>query len=562
MAVDQRAKDLIAQGDKLFTDRRPVMGIWQTMAENFHPIRADFVTKRSLSSEFASNLMSGRPVLAHRDLANSLSAMLRPRGQKWFHARTMSENVNANSTNKAFLDSISDSMWRLMYDQRAGFIRATKQGDHDYVAFGQTVITVEKNKHLDGALYRNWHLRDVAWQENDELEIDVVHHNWMRQARVLCKMFPKVISQAVRDAAVKAPFQEIKCRQIVLPEDEYDMSVAKKGRSNRLPFNSILVDVENETILEEVPQAHMWYCIPRWQTVAGSQYAFSPSTVAAISDARMLQQVVLTLLEAGQKRVDPPLKATKEAIIGGVNTFSGGVTWVDKDYDERLGPALEALIQAPGDLSWGDQREEKIERMIQEAFFLNIINLPEAQGGEKMTAYETAERVKEYIRRALPLFEPIEVEYSSKLCELSFAVGNSLGIFGAFDDMPRDLASQNIVWQFDSPLQSAVERVKSESFTQSAQLLAQAAQIDPNVRFDFDIDVAFREALGGVAPAKWIVPEKIAEKSKQTAAKAEQAAAQAHAMATASDVATKMGTAVETAGNAAQAVNTAQAGAQ
>jgi hypothetical protein len=49
--------------------------------------------------------------------------------------------------------------------------------------------------------------------------------------------------------------------------------------------------------------------------------------------------------------------------------------------------------------------------------------------------------------------------------------------------------------------------VKSQAFSQSAQLLAEAAQLDPNVRFDLDIDTAFRDALGGVAPAKWIVPE-------------------------------------------------------
>jgi hypothetical protein len=74
--------------------------------------------------------------------------------------------------------------------------------------------------------------------------------------------------------------------------------------------------------------------------------------------------------------------------------------------------------------------------MISEAFFLNVINLPEAQGGDKMTAYETQERVKEYIRRALPLFEPMEVEYNGGLCEQTWNVAMDLGMFGSFEDMP------------------------------------------------------------------------------------------------------------------------------
>ena len=124
----------------------------------------------------------------------------------------------------------------------------------DYAAFGQTVITVEKNRMLDGLLYRNWHLRDVAWAEDDELKIDLVHHNWMREARNLHRVFGDKVAANVKTTAEKEPFKKIKCRQIVIPEDEYDQSVEKKGRTNRMPFCSILIDVENETILEEVPQ--------------------------------------------------------------------------------------------------------------------------------------------------------------------------------------------------------------------------------------------------------------------------------------------------------------------
>jgi hypothetical protein len=93
-----------------------------------------------------------------------------------------------------------------------------------------------------------------------------------------------------------------------------------------------------------------------------------------------LQQMTLTMLEAGQKAVDPPLKATAEAIQGGVNTFAGGITWVDAQYDERAGAALERLMDRPGELNWGESLQDRIEKMITEAFFLNVINLPEAQG--------------------------------------------------------------------------------------------------------------------------------------------------------------------------------------
>lgn len=544
-------------GDKLFSKRQPLVSLWQVFAENFYPYRADFTTTRSLGDEFASHLMTGRPVLAQRDLGNALSSMLRPRGVAWFHARTADEEINNDATAKQWLDAKSDVMRRAMYDQRSQFMRATKQGDNDFVAFGQTVISVDPNKYLDGILYRNWHLKDVVWCENSEMVIDTIHRNWQLEARALLKLFPEKVAAAVRKLSRDEPYREVKCRHIIIPEDEYDLSVEKKGRRNRLPFTSIYIDTEHDTILEEVPVKRSNYVIPRWVTVAGSQYAYSPSTVVALPDARLLQQMTLTMLEAGQKAVDPPLKATAEAVQGGVNWFAGGITWVDAAYDEKMGPAIERLLDKPGELNWGEHLQDRIEMMITEAFFLNTINLPPADGSEKMTAYETSVRVKEYIRRALPLFEPMEVEYNGGLCEQTWNVAMDLGMFGSFEDMPESLKGHEINWQFESPLQEANDRLKATAFNDASQLLAQAATLDPGVRFDLDVDTAFRDALSAVAPAKWVVPKEVADNAKAQQAQIDRAAQAAQAMATGADVATKMGGAVEQLGTAAQSVQAA-----
>ena len=60
--MKQRVRDLIAQGDKMFSDRSGIMSLWQAIAEHFCPIRADFIAKPALGHEFASHLMTGRPV--------------------------------------------------------------------------------------------------------------------------------------------------------------------------------------------------------------------------------------------------------------------------------------------------------------------------------------------------------------------------------------------------------------------------------------------------------------------------------------------------------------------
>jgi hypothetical protein len=75
-------------------------------------------------------------------------------------------------------------------------------------------------------------------------------------------MFPDKVDGKVKKLARNEPYREIKCRHIIIPEDEYDLPVEKKGRRNRLPFTSILIDVEHDTILEEVPAKRLSYVIP------------------------------------------------------------------------------------------------------------------------------------------------------------------------------------------------------------------------------------------------------------------------------------------------------------
>ena len=515
-----RVKELIQQGERLFSSRIQIISLWQSIAENFYVERADFTTTRSIGQEFASHLMTGVPAMCRRDLANQIGAMLRPRGQPWFHARTPVEAVNKDASARQWLDWASERMRLLMYDTTSGFTRATREGDHDFAAFGQAVLQVELNQDESGLLFRCWHLRDVAWAENYHLEVDRVHRKWKPTARQLMQLFPKTVSPKISEKVEKSPFEEVKCQHIIIPAADYDLA----RNPAKFPFVSIYIDTDNETILEEVAVPDNSYIIPRWQTVSGSQYAYSPATVIAISDARMLQQMTLTLMEAGQKAVDPPMLAVGDAIQGGVNLFAGGITYVDAEYDEKTGEALRPLPIDKSGFQWGDAREAKVRELIQEAFYLNQIQLPDLKGD--MTAFETQKRVEEYIRRALPLFEPMETEYNGALCNKTFDLLLRKGAFGSAWDMPQALAGQQVRFTFESPLQAAQTRANSQAFLSTAQLLQTAAQMDPMVVHDLNADRAFRDAAEGAgAPAAWFVDEKEAAQAKAQAQQAQQEAA-------------------------------------
>jgi len=504
--MDTRVKELIKQGDHLFTKKQVLLSLYQEQADHFYPERADFTVARNLGDDFASNLTTSFPILARRELGSAVSAMLRPNNQDWYNM-TIGHQDNIDVAGKGWLEHKSKVMRRAMYDRSSLFVRATKEADQDFVTFGNAVISTELNRTRTGLLYRCWHLRDVAWKENNEGKVDCIHRRWKPTARELAQTFGKDnLHQKVKeclDDASKNPYTQFNCRHIVMPADLYRTMKDDEGARVNTPYVGIYIDVDNNHVIEETPLYYTFYSVPRWQTVSGSQYGYSPATVAALPDARLIQAMTLTLLEAGEKAVNPPMIAQGDVVRSDISIFAGGVTWVDKEYDERLGDSLRPISQDYSSLPFGLDMREDIKSTIMEAFYLNKLNLPPTNTGD-MTAYETAQRVQEYIRNALPLFEPMEMDYNGSVCEHTFEILMREGAFGSVYDMPESLRGQEVQFKFESPLHEAVEKQKGHTFMEAKAMLAEAAALDPGAAHMVDARKALRDVLEGIGmPAKW-----------------------------------------------------------
>jgi hypothetical protein len=498
---DERATDLIERGDTLFAARPRLLSFWQEAASMFYPERADFTVDRLIGDTFADWLMTSYPIIARRDLGNTFSALLRPTDKWWFEMGTMRPEREDRSA-KAWFDYARDVQRRAMYSRPAQFVRATKEGDHDFATFGQAVLTAETNRNGDDLLYRSWHLRDVVWCENAEGKIDEVHRKWKPYARDLCAMFPKTAGIKLKEIADKTPYEQIECRHVVVSADDYDPPTGQKPP--KTPYVSIYLNMQDNEFLEEKPIYNPMYIIPRWETVSGSQYAYSPATVAALPDARLIQAMTLTLLEAGERFTSPPMIAVQEAIRGDVQLYAGGITWVDAEYDERLGEVLRPLTQDKSGMPLGRDLRNDVKESLAEAFFLNKLNLPMGTDDKEMTAFETGQRVQEYIRQTLPLFEPVETDYNGGICEVTFDLLMRGGAFGSYRDIPQSIRGQDIQFKFISPLSEAIEMQKAGKLGVAKQIIATTADLDPTVPTILDAQKATRDALtaSGV-PAAW-----------------------------------------------------------
>lgn len=502
--MDSRARELVRIGDSLFKKKLPWNELAQQIAEQFYPLRADFTSSFTLGDDFATDVFDSFPILARETLGNAPSAMLRQ--GDWFEVKTDHEELNEDPTNARWLEDATRRFRNLIYDRRANFVRATNEADHDWVAFGNPVLSVEESPDRTHFLFRSWHPKECAWMENSVGRIDHNQRDMMMTARGIMSRpaWAKNAHPTIREAAEKEPTKEFRLRHIVLPFEEiYGDDKGKRRKYKDLPFCSVYIDCEHEIVLGEGGLPVFNYVIPRWRTISNYPQGFSPASITALPDGRMLQAIARIVLEQGEKALDPPMYGKGEMFRDAINRYAGGMTYVDLEADENIKEAM--MFEEPHQgMPAGLELKNDVRNLIAEAFLLNKLLLPSER---EMTATETQARLAEFRRAVLPFFGPIENEYHLPLLDVAFQMALRNGQFG-IEEMPDELAGADVTFTFQSPLHTVEGRAAVQAFMESVQILAGASQFDQSVVTLMRFKDMTKDAVKGAgAPADWFNDE-------------------------------------------------------
>lgn len=517
------ARELLEIDDRLFAAKGSIDSLHQEIADYFYCERANFTQEITYGEEFASHLTDFYPTLVRRELGDQIGSMVRPSDRAWFAATTSNKDVQRDVGAKGFLEFMTNVNWAVLYSRDSGFRRAAHEGEQDFATFGMNWTQASYNKERNNILFRTHHPKDCAGQEGPDGQVDHVHRKCDMKAHVMAHWFGEdKLPQAARNALKDKDFKQgFKVRHIVIPLDKYE---PRRKFPKGAKWADIYITVDG-LILQENPAFTFDYIVPRWQTVSGHFYAFSPATIIALPQARMIQRMMMTLIEAGEKQVDPPMVATQDALQSAVDLQAGGITYIDAEYDERLGNALRP-IDLGKNVSLGENLIADARRMLADAFYINKLTLPQERA---KTAYETSQLVQEYIRNALPLFEPIEDEWTGRLLDLvtqkvmragGYGPTNSLGIPV---NMPEALYGQNITYEFNNSLKEARDQQVIHGFQESAVLIGTAAQLDQGIGAEVNVTQAFRDAFGAVpgSRADWLNDPKTVAATRQKIAEAQ-----------------------------------------
>jgi hypothetical protein len=238
-------------------------------------------------------------------------------------------------------------------------------------------------------------------------------------------------------------------------------------------FESVYVLAEGNHTLEQSGYDRFPYYVCRWETIAGHEVLGRGPGRRALKDAKVLNQMSKTLLEAGEVSVRPPMQYPMHAFMNNKLNLS---PLAGNPYQSKIGQkdnGAKPLITV-GNLPIGLEMENQRRQAIQESFFIDLLNEDKKQ---RMTNLETAQREQSRLGRIAPQMTRIQGEL---LAPITLDILDEM-IEEELIEIPEAVLDSKVKLIFNSPLTRAQKQTESNSFQIFLNQLAALGQIFPEV---------------------------------------------------------------------------------
>jgi len=481
---------------------------WDTLFERlalmFLPNRSGFTSERTDGEDLEDHLNSSAPALARRGLASAVSTMLRPAGRHWFRGSVKFHALNADASVRLWLDQVTQIMFDAMYDPRARMEPNLAMCDDDLVTFGNGCVRMGwdiRGSHLrfrTRSMTNTYYVVDASGQVVGLITFEM----WTLRQLIerfgkdkLTKQMKRDLDQSNRENGMDKEYELV---HIVVP-----VSDAKAmGMTVRKPWSSLWMSVTCKESLEAKGFDYFPYLTPRWDLSTGETYGRSPAMVA-LKDAQLLQAMTETVIDAGEKALNPPTWGYGDAISGLLDLSAGGFTPVEASFPGNQAPINPIQLGTlPREIF---EFISVVEERIYSAFYRDILELPSARDKD-LTATEINARLDQYMRQAAPVFSRIEHSYNAPLVETVYKILEMNGQLPQKPDMiqmAEEYSGEDAIeFEYESPIKTARDKAEAMKIFEGMQMLAGGAatmgeQAVMAVAENFNPD-AFARGVGGM----------------------------------------------------------------
>ncbi len=427
----------------------------EEVAEVILPRKNGFTGMRTPGEKKMTRVFSSVGIRANELRAAGLHGFATNPAAKWFSLAMTDQRLMENKAIKKWLSDVEEIMWSKMYAPGTRMITALHEVYLELGAFGTTSLFVdwdEKNEHLTMECRP---LRDIVVAESNSGMIDTYYRKFKWSARQIRQEWGSKIPAKVKDAINAQEYdKEFEIVHAVFPRTDFDLENFGKGAKENMPVASVYFEYTEGFVLEEGGYPENPGMFPRESKIPGEVYGRSVG-MTALPDIKMMQEIKLTTLKAGQKAVDPPLFARDDGFVDPLRLLPGGVNFTRYRPNEAVFP-----MPFAGNLPYAYQEMEVLRNEI-----FDIFNVDQLQivNDAKMTATEVMQRTQERMRILGPLLGRLESELLGPLVTRVYGILHRLGLL---PEAPEEIVDDEFTVQYVSPIAQAQRAVEIDTWRQ------------------------------------------------------------------------------------------------
>jgi Bacteriophage head to tail connecting protein len=476
--------------------------IFQEIADRVLPQMADFTTQRSDGAKRTEYMFDSTAALAAQKGVAAISTFIWPPNQRYQKLTSSNDALNKVKRVSEWMDAATKALFATRYSPRAAFESQMGETALQHFVFGTGLIFVDDNIKQRALRYKSMHLAQTYVLENAAGIVDTVFRSWKWTLRQLDGWIKERQAAGYRTANMPEsllaklrtrPDEQVEVVHMVMPREDYDPErVGYLG----MPWASCYALPGQKYKLEEGGFNTWPFGVMRCMTSPGEVYGRSPAWMA-LSNIKVLNVQKKTVLQAGQKVVDPPLLLSEDGILGAFSMAPGALNYggLDSQGNQLVKPLItNAKVEI------GLEMMDKEREIIASAFLLDVFRVLIEH--PNMTATQTLELLQERATLISPIGGRIENECFGPVTERELDL---MMRAGQLPPMPPELleAEGEYKIEYTSPMRQAMRASEAIAITRTLEAVLPMAEADPSVLDAFDLPMAARELaeINGV-PAK------------------------------------------------------------
>lgn len=488
--MSQLAEDICRRFDSLKSDRGLHETQWQQIGDHILPRRSEFTTQRTPGDDLMSRVYDETGIHANEMFAAGLVGLMANPSTRWLRLTVADPQLKNDRDVRQFMDDATDTILFELSRPQAGFYTSMHEVALEYGAFGTAPLYVGESSDRSSLMFQSRPLYECLIAQNEDARVDTVLRKFKYTVRqcVLRWGEDKVGNHIGKLWTQKKYDERVEILHAVMPRDTYKGGLGKKN----MPIRSCYIDPHDKHVIYEGGFEEMPYVTPRFSVVAGDVYGRGPGHTA-LPGVKMLQEMEITLLRAGQKAVDPPMFLQSDGATGIASISAGSLNWYNREFRDPF------VLNTGANMPLGMEMSESVRNRIRTIFYNDMFDFQESPN---MTATEVLERTRRTMRRLGPTFGRIQGELFSPLIDRVFGV---LWRAGRLPQPPQALEGQMLTVEYTSPLAMAQKQMESGNLMEVINILSPIIQAQPELLDRLNGDQVMKDTFSDYAlPTDWL----------------------------------------------------------